>query len=275
MMERLQKLISQAGVCSRRKAEELIAAGRVTVNGTAVTELGSKADSERDHIKVDGKRLQFPDEKIYLLLNKPKGYLCTLSDPQGRPTVTDLLKGVSQRVFPVGRLDYSSEGLLLLTNDGDFANLIASAGEHCPKTYLAKVKGVPPPDALKRLISGITVDGKRLAPCKISTLKDVDNPWLSITLIEGKNNQIRKMFDRIGHSVVKLRRVQIGFLRDPHLKPGDYRRLAPDEVRRFKALRPAAVPTSFPHKIVTPADSRRGRESGRVGQKAEFPRPRE
>jgi len=236
MMERLQKLISQAGICSRRKAEELITAGRVTVNGTAVTELGSKADSERDHIKVDGKRLQFQDEKIYLLLNKPKGYLCTLSDPQGRPTVTDLLTGVSQRVFPVGRLDYSSEGLLLLTNDGDFANLIASAGEHCPKTYLAKVKGVPAPDALKRLISGISVDGKRLAPCKISTIKDVDNPWLSITLIEGKNNQIRKMFDRIGHSVVKLKRVQIGFLRDPHLKPGDFRRLAPDEVKRFKAL---------------------------------------
>jgi 23S rRNA pseudouridine2605 synthase len=264
MMERLQKIISQAGVCSRRKAEELIAAGRVTVNGTAVTELGSKADSGRDHIKVDGKRLQFPDEKIYLLLNKPKGYLCTLSDPQGRPTVTDLLKGVSLRVFPVGRLDYSSEGLLLLTNDGDFANLIASAGEHCPKTYLAKVKGVPAPDALKRLISGITVDGQRLAPCKISTLKDVENPWLSITLIEGKNNQIRKMFDRIGHSVVKLKRVQIGFLRDPHLKPGDFRRLAPEEVKRFKALRPAPVVASSPGRNVTSANSKPGRESSRT-----------
>jgi 23S rRNA pseudouridine2605 synthase len=244
MMERLQKLISQAGICSRRKAEELIAAGRVTVNGTAITELGSKADSQRDHIKVDGKRLQFPDEKLYLLLNKPKGYLCTLSDPQGRPTVLDLLKGISPRVFPVGRLDYSSEGLLLLTNDGEFANLIASAGEHCPKTYLAKVKGVPAPDALKRITSGISIDGQRLAPCKITTLKDVDNPWLSITLIEGKNNQIRKMFDRIGHSVVKLKRIQIGFLRDPHLKPGDFRRLTPEEVKRFKALqaRNQAIP---------------------------------
>jgi 23S rRNA pseudouridine2605 synthase len=237
MMERLQKLISQAGICSRRKAEELIVAGRVTVNGAAVTELGSKADARQDHISVDGKRLQFADEKIYLLLNKPKGCLCTLSDPQGRPTVTELLKGVSQRVFPVGRLDYASEGLLLLTNDGDFANLVASAGDHCPKTYLAKVKGVPTPDALKRLASGISVAGKRLAPCKIATIKDADNPWLSITLIEGKNNQIRKMFDRIGHSVVKLKRVQIGFLRDPHLKPGDFRRLAPEEVKRFKALK--------------------------------------
>ncbi|MCI0620463.1 MAG: rRNA pseudouridine synthase [Acidobacteria bacterium] len=238
MMERLQKLISQAGICSRRKAEELIEAGRVTVNGASVTELGSKADSKRDHIKVDGKRLHFQDEKIYLLLNKPKGYLCTLSDPQGRATVTDLLHGVSQRVFPVGRLDYSSEGLLLLTNDGDFANAIASAGEHCPKTYLAKVKGIPAPEALKRLSAGISIDGNRLAPCKIATLKEVDNPWLSITLIEGKNNQIRKMFDRIGHSVVKLKRIQIGFLRDPHLKPGEFRRLAPEEVKRFKTLHP-------------------------------------
>ena len=237
MMERLQKLISQAGVCSRRKAEELITAGRVTVNGVPVTTLGSKADCESDHIKVDGKRLQFSDEKIYLLLNKPKGYLCTLSDPQGRPTVTDLLHGVSQRVFPVGRLDYASEGLLLLTNDGDFANLITSAGGHCPKTYLAKLKGTPAPDALKQLTSGISIDGTRLAPCKIVTLKDADNPWLSVTLVEGRNNQIRKMFDRIGHSVVKLKRVQIGFLRDPHLKPGEFRRLAPEEVKRFKALR--------------------------------------
>lgn len=237
MMERLQKLISQAGICSRRKAEQLMTAGRVTVNGSPVTELGSKADSERDQIKVDGRRLQFSDKKVYLLLNKPKGYLCTLSDPQGRPTVTDLLHGVSQRVFPVGRLDYSTEGLLLLTNDGEFANLISSAGEHCPKTYLAKVKGTPTLEALKRLTSGISIEGTKLAPCKIVTIKEVDNPWLSITLIEGKNNQIRKMFDRIGHSVVKLKRIQIGFLRDPSLKPGDFRRLAPEEVRRFKTLR--------------------------------------
>jgi 23S rRNA pseudouridine2605 synthase len=237
MMERLQKLISQAGICSRRKAEQLMTAGRVTVNGSPVTELGSKADSERDQIKVDGRRLQFSDKKVYLLLNKPKGYLCTLSDPQGRPTVTDLLHGVSQRVFPVGRLDYSTEGLLLLTNDGEFANLISSAGEHCPKTYLAKVKGTPTPEALRRLTSGISIEGTKLAPCKIATIKEVDNPWLSITLIEGKNNQIRKMFDRIGHSVVKLKRIQIGFLRDPRLKPGDFRRLAPEEVWRFKTLR--------------------------------------
>ena len=237
MIERLQKLISQAGICSRRKAEELIVAGRVTVNGNPVTELGSKADPDNDHIKVDGKRLHFSADKLYLLLNKPKGYICTLSDPQGRPTVTDLIRGISQRVFPVGRLDYGSEGLLLLTNDGDFANAIASAGDHCPKTYLAKVKGTPPAEALKKLSEGMKLEGKRLAPCRIETLKAADNPWLSITLIEGKNNQIRKMFERFGHSVVKLKRVQIGFLRDPHLKSGEYRRLTPEEVKRFKALK--------------------------------------
>jgi 23S rRNA pseudouridine2605 synthase len=236
MMERLQKLIAQAGLCSRRKAEELITAGRVIVNGSPVTELGSKADPLRDHIKVDGKRLDFGTERVYLLLNKPKGYLCTLSDPQGRPTVAELTKGVSRRVFPVGRLDYSSEGLLLLTNDGDFANILASAGEHCPKTYLAKVKGTPSTDALRRLAEGIHLDGKRLAPSRIEILKEADNPWFSITLIEGKNNQIRKMFERIGHSIVKLKRVQIGFLRDTNLKPGEYRHLTPEEIRRFKSL---------------------------------------
>jgi 23S rRNA pseudouridine2605 synthase len=237
MMERIQKLIAQAGVCSRRKAEELITAGRVTVNGSLVTELGSKADASRDHIKVDGKRLQLDTEKIYLLLNKPKGYLCTLADPQGRPTVTDLIHGISKRVFPVGRLDYASEGLLLLTNDGEFANTVASAGEHCPKTYLAKVRGTPPAEALRNLTEGIYVEGKRLAPCRIETVKAADNPWFRITLTEGKNNQIRRMFERLGHSVVKLKRVQIGFLRDPHLKVSHYRHLTLEELRRFRSLR--------------------------------------
>ncbi len=237
MKERLQKLIAQAGICSRRKAEELIVAGRVLVNGAAVVELGSKADPAVDHIKVDGRRLAFDSKNTYLLLNKPKGYLCTLSDPQGRPTVLDLLHGVSKLVFPVGRLDYASEGLLLLTNDGEFANLVASAGEHCPKTYVAKLRGMPTDGDLKKIMGGIWLDGKRLAPCRIETLKQADNPWFSITLVEGKNNQIRKMFDRIGHSVVKLKRVQIGFLRDPRLKAGEFRFLTPDEVRRFKGLR--------------------------------------
>jgi 23S rRNA pseudouridine2605 synthase len=236
MMERLQKVIAQAGVCSRRKAEELIAQGRVSVNGKIILQLGTKVDASQDHLKVDGRRLRFGSSKIYLLLNKPRGYLCTLSDPQGRPKVTDLIHGISQKIFPVGRLDYASEGLLLLTNDGEFANIIASAGEHCPKVYLTKVRGNPTLDELREISHGLVLDGQPIAPCQIQYLKQGDNPWFSVTLTEGKQNQIRKMFERINHPVVKLRRVQIGFLSDPHLKPGDYRHLTPGEVSRFRRL---------------------------------------
>jgi 23S rRNA pseudouridine2605 synthase len=237
MMERLQKVIAQAGVCSRRRAEELIAAGRVLVNGSAVTQLGSKVDPSRDSIKVDGKRVRPDQQKIYILLNKPKGYICTLSDPEGRPKVGDLIRGVSQKLFPVGRLDYASEGLLLLTNDGEFANLIASAGEHCPKTYLVKIRGNPTQDRLKKIAQGFSLEGEPIAPCQIRSFKEGDNPWFSVRLTEGKNNQLRRMFDHIGHPVSKLKRVQIGFLRDPQLKTGQYRHLTAQEVTRFKGLK--------------------------------------
>jgi len=237
MMERLQKVIAQSGICSRRQAEELITAGRVLVNGNPVTELGSKVDPLRDSVKVDGKRIRANQQKVYLLLNKPKGYLCTLSDPEGRPKVGDLIRGVSQRLFPVGRLDFASEGLLLLTNDGDFAHIVASAGEHCPKTYLAKVRGNPSQDELKKISQGFSLEGEPIAPCTIKAFKEADNPWFTVRLNEGKNNQIRRMFDFIGHPVVKLRRIQIGFLRDPVLKPGDYRHLSPQEISRFKNLK--------------------------------------
>ncbi len=243
-MERLQKVIAQAGLCSRRKAEELIQAGRVSVNGSPITELGSKVDASRDHIKVDGKRLRLDSEKVYLLLNKPRGYVCTLSDPEGRPTVADLVKRISKRVFPVGRLDYASEGLLLLTNDGDFANQIASAGDHCPKTYLAKVRGAPDSNQLAKLRQGITLDGRPLSPSRIEILKETENPWFKVTLIEGRNHQIRRMFERMGHTVLKLKRVQIGFLQDAHLKSGEYRALTADEVRRFKSLQPGMSSSS-------------------------------
>ena len=236
MMERLQKVIAQAGVCSRRKAEELIAQGRVSVNGKTASQLGTKVDVSQDHVKVDGRRLRFDSSKLYLLLNKPKGYICTLSDPQGRPKVTDLIRGISQKVFPVGRLDYASEGLLLLTNDGEFANLIASAGEHCPKVYLTKVRGNPSLDQLREISRGLVLNGQPIAPCQLHCLKQGNNPWFSVTLTEGKRNQIRKMFEHIGHPVVKLRRVQIGFLSDPHLKPGEYRHLTSGEVSRFRRL---------------------------------------
>jgi len=236
MIERLQKVIAQSGVCSRRRAEGLILAGRVMVNGTAVTQLGSKVDPSRDSIKVDGKRLRLDQRRIYVLLNKPKGYVCTLSDPEGRPIVSDLVRGVSSRLFPVGRLDYASEGLLLLTNDGEFAQLISSAGEHCPKTYLVKVRGNPTQDELRRISQGFFLDGESIAPCQIRPFKEGDNPWFSVRLMQGKSNQIRRMFDHISHPVVKLRRVQIGFLQDSQLKSGAYRHLTPSEVARFKSL---------------------------------------
>lgn len=236
MMERLQKVIAQAGICSRRRAEELITAGRVLVNGSAVTQLGSKVDPSRDSVKVDGKRIRTDQQRVYILLNKPKGYICTLSDPEGRPKVGDLIRGVPQKLFPVGRLDYATEGLLLLTNDGEFANLIASAGEHCPKTYLVKVRGNPSQDQLTKIARGFSLEGESIAPCQIRFFKEGDNPWFTVRLTEGKNNQIRRMFDHIGHAVTKLKRVQIGFLRDPQLKTGEYRHLTPHEIARFKSL---------------------------------------
>lgn len=236
MLERLQKFIAQAGICSRRKAEELIQAGRVSVNGKTVTQLGTKIDIASDYVRLDGKRLAVRAQRVYLLLNKPKGYLSTLSDPEDRPTVKDLIRGVPQRVYPVGRLDYYSEGLLLLTNDGEFANMIASARNHCSKTYLVKVRGTPSANSLEMLSKGISLDGHTTAPCQIRFAKAGDNPWLEVILFEGRNNQIRRMFEWIGHSVQKLKRVQIGFLRDDRLKPSQYRSLTSSEVERFKQM---------------------------------------
>lgn len=231
--DRLQKVIANAGVCSRRQAERLIQEGRVSVNGKPVTRPGAKVEPSRDHVRVDGKRVRPPGRQTYLLLNKPRGYLCTLSDPAGRPLVGQLIRGCPPGVNSVGRLDFNTEGLLLLTNDGEFANRIASAGPHCPKTYMAKVRGTPSRANLAKISKGLSLDGRRLAPCKVAMVKRSDNCWLRITLIEGRNNQIRKMFDRVGHSVIKLRRVQIGFLKDARLKPGDYRHLSRQEVMRF------------------------------------------
>lgn len=232
-MERLQKVIANAGIGSRRKAEVWIQEGRVTVNGMLIKQLGTKVDAACDHVRVDGKRIRSPGRKTYLLMNKPRGYLCTLSDPQGRPRVIDLIRDGPAGLFPVGRLDFNTEGLLLLTNDGKFANRIASAGQHCPKTYLAKVRGTPAQAILQKVSEGLSLGGMKLAPCKVSLVRQANNSWLSITLVEGRKNQIRKMFDRFGHSVLKLRRVQIGFLKDARLKPGEYRRLSHQEVRRF------------------------------------------
>jgi 23S rRNA pseudouridine2605 synthase len=233
MKERLQKLIAQAGIASRRAAEELIAAGEVSVNGDVVTEQGTKADPTTDHIKVRGKLINprlSRREKAYILLNKPRGYLSSVSDPEGRPLVTDLVKGQG-RLHPVGRLDFNSEGLIILTNDGEFTNKVSSS-KKVPKVYEVKVKGIPTEVAIRKLARGVRLeDGFRTAPAHIRTLKPTDkNGWYEVTLHEGHNQQIRKMFDSIGHSVVKLRRTSIGDIKDERLKVGSFRPLTEKEV---------------------------------------------
>ena len=239
-VERLQKIIAAAGIASRRKAEELITSGLVAVNGRTVTELGSKADPERDHIRVQGKLLQGAQRHVYLLMNKPKGYVTTVRDPENRPTVMELLRGVSARVYPVGRLDYGSEGLLLLTNDGALAHALMKAASHVPKTYLVKVAGTPTEEALARLRTGVSIavdHRKRVktAPAKIRAIRETANPWYEVTLIEGKNRQIRRMFEEVGHHVEKIKRVRYGPLQlDVH--PGDFRKLTYEEVARLKTL---------------------------------------
>ena len=238
MQERLQKLIAQAGVASRRGAEELIEAGDVTVNGEVVTTLGTKADPDKDHIKVRGKLINTRlenRENHYILLNKPKGYLSSAADPEGRKLVTDLVKGYG-RLHPVGRLDFNTEGLIILTNDGTFTNFVSSS-KTVPKVYEVKVKGLPSEVAIRKLRRGTVLeDGFKTAPADIKILKPTDkNGWYEVTLFEGHNQQIRKMFNSIGHSVVKLRRTRIGHLTDLGLAVGRSRPLSADEVKHFTA----------------------------------------
>jgi 23S rRNA pseudouridine2605 synthase len=234
--ERLQKILSTAGVASRRKAEVLITEGRVTVNGKIVQELGSKADPNSDHIKVDGKLIRQPEVFLYIALNKPDSVVSTASDPERRTTVLDLLHGVKGRVYPVGRLDYHSEGLILLTNDGDFANAITAARSHVPKTYLVKSKGQLTLDEEEQFRTGIPISGRRTAPAGLRLLRRGDNPWYEVKLIEGRNQQIRIMFKHLGHLVEKLRRVRIGTVELGSLKPGEFRHLTPDEVRKLMRM---------------------------------------
>lgn len=232
--ERLQKILSRAGVASRRKAEGIIQEGRVTVNGAVVTELGSKADPDRDHVKVDGKLLRQPKHLIAIALHKPRSVMTTVSDPEGRPTVMDLLRGVKERVYPVGRLDYHSEGLLLLTNDGELANAITSAATHIPKTYLVKVTGLLTAEQEQEFRDGVPLGGRRTAPAGLKLVSRAQNPWYEVRLIEGRKNQIREMFKHFGRLVEKLKRVKIGFLELGALKPGEFRYLTPEEVERFR-----------------------------------------
>jgi 23S rRNA pseudouridine2605 synthase len=235
--ERLQKIMAASGIASRRKAEEIIAAGRVTLNGKVVLEQGTKADPECDVICVDGKPLQRRERLVYFLMNKPKGYVTTVSDPEGRPTVMELLNR-TERVYPVGRLDYASEGLLLLTNDGALAQKLTKASAHVPKKYLVKVSGKPDEKAIERLRAGVTIeldDARRVktSPAKIRLVEDAANPWYEVILIEGRNRQIRRMFERVGHHVEKIKRVELGPL-VLDVAPGRYRALTEREVENLK-----------------------------------------
>ncbi len=244
-LERLQKILAGAGVASRRKCEELILSGQVQVNGETVTTLGAKADPGTDVITVRGKRIQ-GERKLYLMLNKPKGVITSAKDPQGRKIVSDFLPGIKERVYPVGRLDYDTEGLLLLTNDGEFANLLTHPSHHVPKTYLATVKGVPHGSALEKLQKGIKLEDGMTAPAEVE-YHDVDpdkkQATISITIYEGRNRQVRRMFDAISHPVVRLKRIKFGDLNLQQLQRGKYRHLTEQEIRDLLA---AAAKT---HKI--------------------------
>ena len=248
MLERLQKIIAHAGVASRREAEQMIREGRVTVNGRVVTELGTKADAGRDHVKVNGKLVAKAEPHRYILLYKPKAVMTTVEDPEGRRTVIDLIRGVRERIYPVGRLDFQSEGLVLLTNDGELAYKVSHPTHGSVKTYNVKVRGVPDDRVLDKLRRGITIEGKRTLPCDINRMKttgrndDEGNSWLEVKLREGRTQQIRKMFQAMGHPVTKLKRVAIGPISDPRLSPGVWRELTQHEVTMLatmKETRPA------------------------------------
>lgn len=231
MQERLQKILSQAGITSRRAAETLITSGRVAVNGQTVSVLGSKADALKDRITVDGKPITVPDKKIYILLNKPSGYVTTLNDPDNRPIVSDLIKDINSRLFPVGRLDFNTEGLLLLTNDGEWANRLAHPSHEVAKEYLVKVRGLITPEILRTLSTGVKLDDGMTAPAKVAIVRVHEkNSWLSITIHEGRYRQVRRMCEALGLLVARLTRVSYGSISIGNLKVGEYRHLLPEEV---------------------------------------------
>ncbi len=234
--QRLQKILAQAGIASRRKAELYILEGRVTVNGRVVNQLGAKADPLRDHIKVDGKLVRPVRNLVYVALNKPRGCVTTVSDPQGRKTVMEFLRGIPERVYPVGRLDYHTEGLLLLTNDGDFAARVMSPASHLEKTYLVKVNRRLTPEQEQQFRDGLPLFGRRTAPARLRLVATGPSPWYEVRLIEGRQNQIRLMFLHLGRLVEKLRRTHIGFLSLGDLRPGHWRPLSAAELARFRRL---------------------------------------
>ena len=234
MLERLQKIISAAGITSRRASEELILNGNVTVNGIVVSELGSKADPAKDVITVNGKRLQVNEKRVYILLNKPTGYITALKDSKGRQLVTDLLKEIPERVYPVGRLDYNTEGLLLLTNDGEWANRLMHPRHEVEKEYHVRVRGKVVDQQLKRMTDGIELEDGKTAPAVVRLVKDGEqNDWISVVIHEGRNRQVRRMCEAVSLSVVRLKRVRYGCLSVGTLRTGQFRYLSVAEAREL------------------------------------------
>ncbi len=236
-LERIQKILAKTGIASRREAERMVIERRVTVNGRIVETLGFRADLSEDHIKVDGKRVKDFEPKIILLLNKPRGYLSTVKDPKGRPTIMDLLKNVKWRIYPVGRLDFDAEGLLLLTNDGDLAHLLSHPRFSIPKTYLVKVAGVPEEKKLTRLQRGVMLEDGEAKTVSCSLLRQREkNSWIRVVVTEGRNRLVKRMFSAIGHSVLKLKRIEYGPIQLGDLSFGQFRYLTPEEGEKLKRL---------------------------------------
>ena len=264
MEVRLQKVIADAGVASRRKAEELIRQGRVTVNGRVASEMGRKVDPARDHVKVDGRHLKPAAPKAYVMLNKPRGVLTTLEGPgvEGRLTAQQFLRGVKQRVFPVGRLDYDAEGLLLLTNDGGLAQRLVHPRYHIPKTYLVKVKGVLDDAQIRTLESGVRLEDGLTSPALVrKARKTEENSWIELTIFEGRTHQVKRMLETVGHPVLKLKRLRFGPLKLGPLPPGEYRFLTDAEIHHLRAVALGRESDPLPS---TPPSRGRVRVGGRV-----------
>jgi len=238
VLERIQKILARAGVASRREAERMLLEGRVTVNGSVVDALGSKADVGRDHIKVDGKKITRVEPQVTILLNKPRGVVSTVRDPQERPTVMDLLKNMKYRVYPVGRLDFDAEGLLLLTNDGRLTYLLSHPKFEVPKTYWVKVAGVPDEAKLGRLMRGVMLEDGRAAAASCRILRKREkNCWVEIVVTEGRNHLVKRMFSAVGHTVLKLKRIQYGPIRLGTTPAGQFRYLTDEELKKLKAMK--------------------------------------
>lgn len=244
-MERLQKFMARHGIASRRACENIIARGRVRVNGKTVIEPGTTVDPGRDKVEVDGRALGTAEEHVYLMINKPRGYISSVSDPRGRKKVTDLLEDVRERVVPVGRLDYDSEGLLLMTNDGELTHMLTHPSHRVPKTYRVRVSGVPGLREMDMLAAGIILDDGKTAPAQVSFIEEREgNALLEVTIKEGRNRQIRRMFEKVGHEVLRLKRVKIGDITLGELRPGKYRHLRETEVRRLKKMAAVGISPS-------------------------------